>query len=82
MATGTIKLKGTFPNADHKLWPGEFVRVVLRLTTQQNAVVVRNAASEDFNQTVEFAKSLLSQSYDGQRVGARLPEEHEGLAAH
>lgn len=44
MTTGTIKLKGTFPNADHKLWPGEFVRVVLRLTTQQNAVVVPNEA--------------------------------------
>ena len=44
MTTGTIKLKGTFPNTDHKLWPGEFVRVVLRLTTQQNAVVVPNEA--------------------------------------
>jgi membrane fusion protein, multidrug efflux system len=44
MTTGTIKLKGTFPNADHKLWPGEFVRVTLRLTTQANAVVVPNQA--------------------------------------
>jgi multidrug efflux system membrane fusion protein len=42
--TGTIKLKGTFQNADHKLWPGEFVRVVLRLTTQSNALVVPNQA--------------------------------------
>lgn len=44
VTTGTIKLKGTFPNADHKLWPGQFVRVTLRLTTQQNAVVVPNEA--------------------------------------
>jgi multidrug efflux system membrane fusion protein len=43
-STGTIKLKGTFPNADRKLWPGEFVRVTLRLTTQPNAVVVPNQA--------------------------------------
>jgi len=42
--TGTIKLKGTFANADHKLWPGVFVRVTLRLTTQPNAVVVPNQA--------------------------------------
>jgi multidrug efflux system membrane fusion protein len=42
--TGTIKLKGTFSNTDHKLWPGQFVRVTLRLTTQQNAVVVPNEA--------------------------------------
>jgi multidrug efflux system membrane fusion protein len=42
--TGTIKLKGTFTNQDHKLWPGQFVRVTLRLTTQVNAVVVPNEA--------------------------------------
>jgi multidrug efflux system membrane fusion protein len=42
--TGTIKLKGTFGNADHKLWPGQFVHVSLRLTTQQNALVVPNQA--------------------------------------
>ena len=28
--TGTIKLKGTFDNADHALWPGLFVQVTLR----------------------------------------------------
>jgi multidrug efflux system membrane fusion protein len=44
MTTGTIKLKGTFGNSDRKLWPGQFVRVTLRLTTQQNAVVVPNQA--------------------------------------
>jgi multidrug efflux system membrane fusion protein len=44
VTTGTIKLKGTFPNNDHQLWPGQFVRVTLRLTTQQNAVVVPNEA--------------------------------------
>jgi multidrug efflux system membrane fusion protein len=43
-STGTIKLKGTFANANRKLWPGQFVRVTLRLTTQQNAVVVPNQA--------------------------------------
>ncbi|MCC6369031.1 MAG: efflux RND transporter periplasmic adaptor subunit [Bryobacterales bacterium] len=43
-ATGTIKLKGTFQNEDMKLWPGQFVRVVLRLTTQPNAIVVPNQA--------------------------------------
>jgi multidrug efflux system membrane fusion protein len=42
--TGTIKLKGTFANVDRKLWPGQFVRVVLRLTTRQGALVVPNEA--------------------------------------
>ncbi|HTX37631.1 MAG TPA: efflux RND transporter periplasmic adaptor subunit [Bryobacteraceae bacterium] len=44
VTTGTIKLKGTFPNTSHKLWPGQFVRVTLRLTTEQNAIVVPNEA--------------------------------------
>jgi multidrug efflux system membrane fusion protein len=44
MTTGTIRLKGTFPNTDHALWPGQFVRVTLRLTTQRDAVVVPNEA--------------------------------------
>src|SRR5579872_251274 len=43
-STGTIKLKGTFENRDNTLWPGEFVRVSLRLTTRPNAVVVPNQA--------------------------------------
>jgi multidrug efflux system membrane fusion protein len=43
-STGTIKLKGTFRNAGHKLWPGQFVNVTLRLTTRSNAVVVPNQA--------------------------------------
>lgn len=42
--TGTIKLKGTFPNPERRLWPGQFVRVVLRLTTQPNGIVVPNQA--------------------------------------
>ena len=44
--TGTIKLKGTFENRDHRLWPGQFVNVVLTLTTQRNAVVMPSAAMQ------------------------------------
>ncbi len=42
--TGTIKLKGTFQNRDRKLWPGQFVRVTLRLSTRPNAIIVPNQA--------------------------------------
>jgi membrane fusion protein, multidrug efflux system len=42
--TGTIKLKGSLPNPDNVLWPGEFVRVRLRVATERNAVVVPPAA--------------------------------------
>jgi multidrug efflux system membrane fusion protein len=43
-ATGTIKVKGTFPNEDHRLWPGLFVNVVVTLTTDPRAIVVPTVA--------------------------------------
>ena len=42
--TDTIKLKATFTNADHRLWPGQFARVSLRLTTLEAATVVPQQA--------------------------------------
>jgi multidrug efflux system membrane fusion protein len=38
--TGTILLKGAFPNTDAALWPGEFVNVRLRLYVDQDALTV------------------------------------------
>lgn len=42
--TGTIKLKARLPNADQKLWPGQFVNVRLQVGTLDNATVVPVAA--------------------------------------
>jgi len=42
--TGAIKLKGTFVNASHKLWPGLFVRVTVRLGAQRDALLVPTQA--------------------------------------
>jgi membrane fusion protein, multidrug efflux system len=44
VATGTIKLKATFANKKKRLWPGQFVDVVIVLTTQPNAIVVPTQA--------------------------------------
>ena len=44
VTTGTIKLKGTFANEGKRLWPGQFVNVVVTLTTQPNAIVVPSSA--------------------------------------
>ena len=38
--TGTIKLKATFPNANLRLWPGQFVNARLLLDTRTNGIVV------------------------------------------
>jgi multidrug efflux system membrane fusion protein len=43
-STGTIKLKGSFANNDRRLWPGQFVDVILTLTTERNRVVVPSQA--------------------------------------
>jgi multidrug efflux system membrane fusion protein len=43
-STDTIKLKATFANASHVLWPGQFARVSVRLTTMANATVVPTEA--------------------------------------
>lgn len=44
MTTGTVRLKGTFENETGRLWPGQFVNVILTLTTQPNAIVVPSRA--------------------------------------
>jgi multidrug efflux system membrane fusion protein len=42
--TGTVKLKATYLNRDRRLWPGEFVDVVLNLSVHKNAIVVPTKA--------------------------------------
>ena len=66
MTTGTIKLKGTFPNTDHKLWPGQYVNVVLKLTTRMNALVVPNQAVQSGQDG-----SFIYVVDDNRRVSAR-----------
>jgi multidrug efflux system membrane fusion protein len=52
-ATGTIKIKGTFANKGRRLWPGQFVNVVLNLTTLPDVVVVPSQAVQT-GQTGEY----------------------------
>lgn len=43
-STGTIMLKGLFPNPEHNLWPGQYVDVRLVLGYRHNAITVPAAA--------------------------------------
>jgi membrane fusion protein, multidrug efflux system len=38
--TSTIQLKAQFPNYDERLWPGEFVRIRILITTRKDAVII------------------------------------------
>lgn len=42
--TGTVELKARFPNAQHRLWPGQFVNVQLMLQVIPHATTVPVAA--------------------------------------
>jgi len=78
-ATGTIRLKGEFVNADRRLWPGQFVDVVLTLADQPNAIVIPSQAVQNGQQgpfvfvvksdmTVEARPVTVNRSTDGQAV--------------
>jgi membrane fusion protein, multidrug efflux system len=77
--TGTIKLKGTFPNGDHRLWPGQFSTVSLRLAEEEKATVVpsqavQTGASGDFifvvksDSTAESRPVKVARQIDGETV--------------
>jgi multidrug efflux system membrane fusion protein len=78
-STGTIKLKGTFENPDHRLWPGQFVNVVLKLTAQANALVVPSQAVQTGQQgqfvfvlkpdlTAESRPVQVNRTFNGESV--------------
>ena len=43
-ATGTIRLKATFPNQRNQLWPGQFVNAHLLLSTERQVLTVPSVA--------------------------------------
>jgi membrane fusion protein, multidrug efflux system len=45
--TGMIGLEGVFPNTGARLWPGQFVRVRLKLTVTRDAILVPERAVND-----------------------------------
>jgi membrane fusion protein, multidrug efflux system len=77
--TGTIKLRGTFPNPSRRLWPGQFVNCVVRLSQQLNAIVVPSQAVQEGQQgpyvfvvkpdmTADLRLVSVERSFEGQSV--------------
>lgn len=85
-ATGTLKFKGTFQNADHALFPNQFVNVRLLADTLKQ-VVLAPAAAIQFGNDGTFAYVVNAESTINIRplkVGASDGENSvivEGLAA-
>jgi membrane fusion protein, multidrug efflux system len=42
--TGTIRLRATFSNESHRLWPGQFVQAALNLTVEKDRIVIPSRA--------------------------------------
>lgn len=85
-ATGTMELMGSFPNKDQRLWPGQFSNVLLRLSEQQNVLVVPAQAVQvgqqgDYVFVVKKDMTVdVRQVKVGQTVGGRA-EVLSGLSA-
>jgi multidrug efflux system membrane fusion protein len=45
-ATGTVTLRATVPNSEHRLWPGRFVKVRLLLSTIPGAILLPAVAPQ------------------------------------
>lgn len=81
-ATGTIRLKAAFANHDGRLWPGQFVDVVLTLGEEQGALTVPSQAVQTGQQgqfafvvrddgTVESRPVTVSRVHGGDSVVAQ-----------
>jgi multidrug efflux system membrane fusion protein len=83
--TDSIKLKATFDNKDHRLWPGQFSRVTLQLAMVNGATVVPQEAiqaGQDGSFVFVVGDNLRAQQRAvtvGQRVGDDIVVQN-GLA--
>ncbi|WP_237479998.1 efflux RND transporter periplasmic adaptor subunit [Lichenibacterium dinghuense] len=73
--TGTVKMKGSFPNADGQLWPGQFVNLRLYVDVLKNVVVVPTPAVQrgpdgPFVYRVEDGKAVMVKVQTGRQTEA------------
>jgi multidrug efflux system membrane fusion protein len=76
-STDTVKLKASFANAERALWPGQFVRVTLRLATLAGATVVPSQAVQT-GQDGQFVFVVTPEAIVEQRpvtTGERLEQD-------
>lgn len=77
--TGTIQLKATFPNHQHRLWPGQLVNARLLLETRKDAISIAGSAVQQGqngtyvyvvkpDQTAELRAVHVAQITDGQAL--------------
>jgi membrane fusion protein, multidrug efflux system len=85
--TGAIKLKATFPNTDHHLWPGQFATVTVTLAAPEVLTVPASAIQSDQagqhvyiikdDQTAEFRPIVVERTADDVAVVSKGLKEGE-----
>jgi multidrug efflux system membrane fusion protein len=86
-STGTLKLKGTFPNETHRLWPAQFATVTVTLaspevlTISSNAVQTSQSGQHVFvvkpDKTAELRPVVIERIYENDAVIAKGLAEGE-----
>jgi multidrug efflux system membrane fusion protein len=86
-SSGTIKLKASFPNEAHRLWPGQFANIAILLASPEVLVVPASAVENDqdgqhvfvvrADNTAEFRKVVVDRMAHEQAVIARGLEPGE-----
>jgi multidrug efflux system membrane fusion protein len=85
-ATGTVQLKGSFPNPSHTLWPGQFVNVRLVLGQRSQALTVPAAAVQrgqdgTYVYTVDAGNTVQSQKVQVASIQDGIAVIDQGLSA-
>jgi multidrug efflux system membrane fusion protein len=75
-ATATFRLKGVFANTASRLWPGQFVTVLITLSTIQDAVVVPSQAVQT-GQEGQYVYVVKGDKAELRQVTAGI--SHEGM---
>jgi multidrug efflux system membrane fusion protein len=81
--SGTILLKAKFPNEDRRLWPGEFVNVIVRLSNPVETVVpttaVKNAQQGNYVFVVKADSTAEQRTVQTDRAWEGLTVIKNGL---
>lgn len=85
-STSTIRLKAEFPNADERLWPGEFVHIHILITTRKNAVTIPTVALQRgpdgfYVWVIKPDDTAEQRRVDAQTINQDMAIASKGLAA-
>jgi multidrug efflux system membrane fusion protein len=86
VGSGSIPLRAAFPNADRRLWPGQFVSVHLTLSAAHDAVVVPSQAIQSGQQgpylyVLQPDQTVAYRSVETGHSGEGLTVIRSGVAA-